>query len=77
MKLKECLEIGKTCGLDTHGECIANIADHATMLFPYAEINKEIDELRDDFELVTGESFKETMDEYVRVWKENHKNLKL
>lgn len=48
MKLKECLEIGKTCGLTTLEECYDNVYLHASSLFKYDEIGKEILELQQD-----------------------------
>ena len=45
MKLKEALEIGIDCGLETARECIRNIQIHSLSLFSYSEIGKEIDEL--------------------------------
>lgn len=44
MKLKECLEIGIDCGLETARECIRNI------------INKEIDELYTEANEITSKS---------------------
>jgi len=48
MKLKECLDIGHACGLDTPEECIRNIELHSTQLFLWTEIEKELDELKAD-----------------------------
>ena len=50
MKLKEALEIGIDCGLETARECIRNIDIHATSFFSYSEISKEIDELYNEVE---------------------------
>lgn len=50
MKLKTCLEIAEDCGLETVGEALFNIELHATSLFPYSEINKELAELHLAFE---------------------------
>ena len=50
MKLKEALEIGIDCGLETTRECIRNIQIHALSLFSYSEISKEIDELYNEAE---------------------------
>ena len=50
MKLKEALEIGIDCGLETARECIRNIQIHAPSLFLYSEISKEIDELYNEAE---------------------------
>lgn len=49
MKLKEACGIAGACGLSTVGEAITNITFHATSLFPYDEIDKEIEELMIDF----------------------------
>lgn len=48
MRLTNCLEIAKDCGLETVGEGILNIRMHAMSLFPYSEINKEMQELKDE-----------------------------
>ena len=48
MKLKECLELGKACGLTTWEECYDNVDLHAMSIFKYDEINKEILELQQD-----------------------------
>lgn len=50
MKLKEALEIGIDCGLETARECIRNIYIHSSSLFAYSEISKEIDELYNEAE---------------------------
>ncbi|MBQ8234965.1 MAG: hypothetical protein IJZ36_05240 [Bacilli bacterium] len=52
MKLKEALELGLTCNLETVGECIYNVKLHAISLFSYTALNKELDELyREESEL--------------------------
>lgn len=48
MKLKECLEFGKACGLTTWEECYDNLYLHAGNIFKYDEIGKEILELQKD-----------------------------
>ena len=48
MKLKECLELGKACGLTTWEECYDNVYLHAGNIFKYDEIGKEILELQKD-----------------------------
>ena len=48
MKLKECLELGKACGLTTWEECSDNVYLHAGSIFKYHEICKEILELQKD-----------------------------
>lgn len=45
MKLKEALEIGIDCGLETVDESLRNIEIHSPGLFAYAEIDKELNEL--------------------------------
>lgn len=42
MKLKECIEIGKECGLFSIGECYNNIVLHSLSLFKYDDISREI-----------------------------------
>lgn len=45
MKLKTCMEIGKSCGLTKIEECYDNIYLHSSMMFKYQDINKEIEEI--------------------------------
>jgi len=49
MKLKDAIEFGKDCGLNTVEECVSNIEIHAMNLFRYTEINKELKELYDEY----------------------------
>ena len=42
MKLKECLELGKVCGLTTWEECYDNVYLHAGSIFKYDEIGNLI-----------------------------------
>jgi hypothetical protein len=48
MKLKNCLDIGIGCGLDTVGECVYNIDLRAGQIFNYSKISEELDELIND-----------------------------
>ena len=48
MKLKQALELGKICGLETPEECVNNVITHAMQLFYWPDIQKEIDELIED-----------------------------
>lgn len=48
MKLKECMEIGKECGLYSIEECYDNIVLHNLCLFKCDDILKEIEELQKD-----------------------------
>lgn len=57
MKLKECLDFGKNCGLKTLDECVLNIEIHATLLFPYTKINKELNELYEDLKVKEPEYY--------------------
>jgi len=58
MKLKEALEIGIDCGLETARECIRNINIHALSLFSYSEICEELNELYTEAEeLVSKTNF--------------------
>lgn len=50
MKLKEAMELGMICGLETIEECLLNIELHATSLFAYSELNQELNELYEDLE---------------------------
>lgn len=49
MKLYKAINIAKQCELSTVGEAIDNIKIHCMNIFDYDEINKEIDELMNDF----------------------------
>lgn len=48
MKLKDCISIAKACELTTLGEAYDNIDFHAITLFKYEEIDKEMQELRNE-----------------------------
>lgn len=48
MKLKTACGIALDCGLNTIGEAIMNIDIHATSVFSYSEMNKELAELYED-----------------------------
>ena len=48
MKLKECIELGRECGLETIEECILNVELHSASLFKIDNIAKEISELYND-----------------------------
>lgn len=68
MKLKECLEIGKACGLTTWKECYDMIDFHAMNIFKYDEINKEIFELQQDM-------FYHDPDEFCRIFDATKEDL--
>ena len=57
MKLKECLELGKICGLTTWEQCYNNVDLHAMSIFKYDEINKEILELQKDMFAINPDKF--------------------
>ena len=48
MKLDKATLIGKECGLENVAEYVNNIMIHCTSLFPYTEMEKELDELVDE-----------------------------
>ena len=48
MKLKTCQDIGQECGFVTIASCYENIHFHATSLFRYEDIGKELLELQKD-----------------------------
>ncbi|MCP3899148.1 MAG: hypothetical protein GY707_05430 [Desulfobacteraceae bacterium] len=50
MKLKDCLELGKECGLNTIEECVSNVVMHSTSMFVHAQLNKELKELQQDLD---------------------------
>lgn len=50
MKLREALELGEACGLQTVGEALDNVVLHALNLFVYKKINEEIEELHSEFQ---------------------------
>lgn len=45
MKLKDAIELGRDCGLETPEESVNNVLVHSTMMFPYGETAKEEAEL--------------------------------
>ena len=48
MTLHECIEIGQECGLTTLGEAYDNINIHCMNLFLYENIEKEMQQLRNE-----------------------------
>ena len=62
MKLKECLELGKECGLTTWEDCYVNVDLHAMCIFKYDEINKELLELQKDMFAINPDKFCEIFD---------------
>lgn len=42
MKLKDCLELGKDCGLSTWEECYDNVYIHASQIFSYDRLMKQL-----------------------------------
>lgn len=56
MKLKEALEIGIDCGLETARECIRNIDIHAGMFFSWDMIPQELDDLYTEAEELVSET---------------------
>lgn len=50
MKLKEACELAECCGLETIKEAVLNVEIHATSLFSYDEIDRELDELYKELE---------------------------
>ena len=59
MKLAECIELGHACGLSSLNSCVLNVEIHATSLFTYDEINKELQELYLDLKEKEPEYFKQ------------------
>ena len=60
MTLNECIEMGRECGLTTLGEAYDNVSIHATSLFKWEDIEKEIQELNNEIGAKYG--FKEISD---------------
>lgn len=58
MKLKLCLEIGSDCYLNTVDEAVCNIHFHCLSIFNYDAINRELDELDEEYLLsgLTGDN---------------------
>lgn len=48
MKLRQCLELGKVCGLETVEECYNNVSIHSSSLFKYEDAVREVTELHQD-----------------------------
>lgn len=59
MKLAKSIELGRACGLSSLDECVLNVEMHATSLFTYGEINKELQELYSDLKEKEPEYFKQ------------------
>lgn len=57
MTLQTCLEIGYACGLETWEECYDNIDYHASSLFGWNDIGKELLELQKDMYHTDKEKF--------------------
>lgn len=49
MKLIKCLEIGRSCDLETVGEAMLNIDMHAISIFDYEKLTEELSEMHDEF----------------------------
>ena len=52
MKLSDALKTGRDCGLQSLGEAVFNIEIHAGSLFSYSELEKEIDELKNEKDIL-------------------------
>jgi hypothetical protein len=52
MRLRAAVELGVECGLRTVGEAVLNVELHAPSLFEYTSLNKELDELAEDYKTV-------------------------
>jgi len=48
MKLEDCINIAKECGLSTLGEAYDNIDNHVLNLFVFDEVQSELQELRNE-----------------------------
>ena len=55
MRLNEAIEFGKECGLETVEECMRNVEIHAISLFKYEDINKELNEMHDEWKALLKE----------------------
>lgn len=56
MTLKDCLEIGVECGLQTVSEAILNIGLHATSVFSYCNLDSQLRQLYRETEEVFSET---------------------
>lgn len=68
MKLKNCLELGKDCGLSTWEECYDNVYMHAGQIFSYDRIAVELLELQ-------KEMFKTDPDKFCKIFNSNKEEL--
>lgn len=77
MKLKDSLKTGMDCGLQSLGEAILNIEIHAGSLFSYSDIRKEIDELKNekDILLLNTEFSLDSKIEDVEKWLSNNDKM--
>lgn len=70
MTLRQCLEIGSDCGLETIGESLYNIDLHAGNIFDYSKINQELLQMyREATDLFNKTNFiKESLTDKVLEW---------
>ena len=58
MGLDEAVRIGRFCGLHSVEECINNVRLHASSLFRYSSIGKELEQLHEDYDLYLDGHYK-------------------
>lgn len=63
MKLYECMELGRDCGLNTIEECYDNVEMHCGCLFRYEDTAAEFAELQNEIKEKYPEKYKEMFGE--------------
>lgn len=58
MTLTNAVEMGRFCGLNTVEECISNVERHSISIFKYTELQKELEELHEDYDLYLDGHYK-------------------
>ena len=66
MNLIAAVSMGRFCGLSTVEECISNIELHSMNIFKYTEIQKELKELYEHYDLYLAGDYKLDIDKIDR-----------
>jgi hypothetical protein len=57
MKLRECIELGVVCGLDTMDEALYNVELHAVQMRELSMVDHELNELYQEIMDILGEKW--------------------
>lgn len=72
MNLIAAVTLGRFCGLNTVEECISNIERHSISLFIYTEMQEELEELHEDYDLFLDGHYKLDIE---KIDKENQEEM--